>query len=149
MRDVHAVLAIICLLELGIRVGLELPRPWLPALGNPKAFIQENFIHVLQAAPRGLRVEEVGDGDESGIEHGPDDVQFGTEVFDGVRGEKDNGEVGEPVGADTNGDTFVAGSKRHDFRSVHPGDGQDPPGEDVKEEEAKGYKDPLGLYRCQ
>lgn len=143
MRDVHAVLAIICLLELRIRVGFKLPWAWLPAFGDPKALVQEHFIHVLQAAPRGFRVEEVGDGYESGVEHGPDDVQFGPEVFDGVRSEKDDGEVREPVGADTDGDTFVASSKRHDFRGVHPGDRQDTPGEDVEEEEAEGDKDPL------
>ena len=49
------------------------------------------------------------------------------------------------MGADAEGDALVARAQRHDFRGVHPGYGQDAPGEDVEEEEAEGDEDPLGL----
>ena len=48
--------------------------------------------------------------------------------------------------ADAEGDAFVAGAEGHDFGGVHPGDGEDAPGEDVEEEEAEGDEDPLGLF---
>lgn len=97
-------------LQIGVRVGIKLPWSWLSAFGNAEALVEENLIHVLQAATSGFRVEEVRDGDERGVEHGPDDVETGTKVFDCVRCEEDNGKIGEPVGADTEGDTFVASS---------------------------------------
>lgn len=97
-------------LQLGVRVGIKLSWSWLSASGDAEALVEENFIHVLQAAASRLGVEKIGDGDESGIEHGPDDVEPGTEVGDCVRSEEDNGKVGEPVGADTESDTFVASS---------------------------------------
>ena len=49
------------------------------------------------------------------------------------------------MGANTESDALVTGAKGHDFRGVHPRDGEDTEGEDVKEEEGEGYEDPLGL----
>ena len=111
------------LLVVEIGVCVELPRPWLSALGDSKALVEEHLIHVLQTAPRRLRVEEVGDWHEARVEYGPDDVQFGTEVSDGRWGHIDDDEIGKPVGADTQGDTLVTGSEWHDFGSVHPRNG--------------------------
>ena len=49
------------------------------------------------------------------------------------------------MGTDTEGDTLVAGAKRHDLRSVHPGDGENAPGENVEKEEGEGHEDPIRL----
>ena len=46
--------------------------------------------------------------------------------------------------ADAKRDALVACAQGHDFRGVHPADGQDAEGEDVEEEEGEGYEDPLG-----
>lgn len=135
------------LLQLPFREMIRLARR-AARLGNAELLVLEHAVHVLQTPLGGLGVEEVGDGYETGVEDGPDDVELVPEVFDGAGGDVDDDEVGQPVGADAERDPLVAGAERHDFRGVHPAHGQDTPREDVEEEEGEGYKDPVGLQLC-
>lgn len=121
----------------------------LAGLRDPEPLIVKDLIHVLETPARRLRVEEPGDGDEAGVEDGPDDVQLPAETVDGVRGDEDDDEVGQPVGTDADGDALVARAQRHDLRRVHPAHGQDAPGEDVEEEEDKDHEYPSCLRSCQ
>ncbi len=112
---------------------------------DPKPLVQKDGVHVLKAASRGLGIEQPGDGHENRIEDSPDDVEAIPEALDGLRGDVDDGEVGEPVGGGAESDAFVAGAEGHYFRGVHPGDGEDAEGEGVEEEEGEGDEEPLGL----
>lgn len=69
-------------------------------LGETEALVAEDLVHVLQTAAGRLGVPEPGDGDEGGVEHGPDDVQPVLQVGDGVGGDEDDDEVAQPVGSD-------------------------------------------------
>ena len=133
------------IIHLGIQLILRLLRPRLPTFGHPKALIPEHLIHIFQTFTRRLGVEKVYNRHENGIEDCPDDVKPPAEIIDGIRGDVYDYKVGEPVRTDAQGDTFVAGAKRHDLGSVHPADGEDTPGEDVEEEEGEGYEYPSCL----
>jgi hypothetical protein len=56
-------------------------------------------IELLEATATGLREEEPDTGDDGGVEDGEHDVGLVAEVGEGGRGDHDDEEVGEPVGA--------------------------------------------------
>ena len=115
-----------------------------PDLGNAEALRAEDIVHIFQTPPGRFRVEEVGDWHERGVEDGPDDVEAILKVLDSGRGDPHDDSVRAPVGAHTQGDALVAGAEGHDFRGIHPRDGEDTEGEDVEEEEAESDEDPVG-----
>ena len=115
-----------------------------PSLGEPESLVAEDLVHIFQAAARRLGIEEPRDGHEGSVEHGPDDVQLVTQVFDRTRCHIDDDEVGNPMSRDTEGDAFVASAQGHDLGGVHPGDREDAKREEVEKEEAKCHEDPLG-----
>lgn len=129
----------------GILIRIILLRAGLPGLSDSEALVAEDLVHVFETSASSFRVEEVSDGHEAGVEDRPDDVQLVSQVSDRHGCDVDDDEVGQPMAADTQCHTFVSGAERHDFGRVHPADGQDTPGEDVEEEEAEGYEDPLCL----
>lgn len=130
-----------------MKFAFQLARAWLLGFRDSEPFGQEDLVHVFQAAPSGLRVEEVRDGDEACVENGPNNVELVSEILNGNRCHVNDHKVGQPVGADTHGDTLVPSAKWHDFRSVHPADGKNAPGENVEEEESEGHEGPLSLIR--
>ena len=120
------------------------PGPGASSLGEAESLIAEDLVHVFQAAASRLGIKQPCDGHEGGIEHGPNDVQLIPQVLDRTGSHVDDDEVGDPVACDAEGDTFVASAQGHDLGGVHPGNRQDAEGEDVEEEEAECYEDPLG-----
>ena len=133
------------IIHLGIQLILRLLRPRLPTFRHPKALISEDLIHIFQTSTRRLGIEKVYSRHENRIEDCPDDVKPPAEIIDRIRSNVYDYEVGEPMRTDAQGDTLVAGAKRHDLRGVHPADGEDTPGEDVEEEEGEGYEYPTRL----
>lgn len=91
-------------------IPLPDPHARLSRPRDAEPLIQEHLVHILQTPPRRFRIEKPCDGDEAGVEDSPDDVQAILEIVDGTRGDEDDDEVGEPVGADAEGDAFVAGA---------------------------------------
>lgn len=131
---------------MGTRCGrhrIALLRARFSRMRDAKLLTQKYLVHLLQAAAGGLGVEEVGDGHKTGIEDRPDDIQAKPQIADRHRGDVDDDEVAQPVGADADGDALVAGAQGHDLAGVHPRDGQDAPGEDVEEQKARGDEDPV------
>ena len=120
------------------------PRPRAPSLGESESLVAEDLVHVFQAAASRLGVEEPRDGHEGSIEDSPNDVQLVPQVLDRAGRHVDDDEVADPVTGNAKGDTFVAGAEGHDLGGVHPGDWEDAEGEEVEEEEAECYEDPLG-----
>ena len=130
-------------ISLPIQLRFRLARARLLTLRKTKPFIQEHLIHILETPSRRLRIEEIRDGHEASVEDSPDDVEPVAQIIDGAGRDVDDNEVGEPVGADAEGDALVARAEGHDFGGVHPADGEDTPGEDVEEEEGECYEDPI------
>lgn len=58
----------------------------------------EHAVDVLEFAVRGFGVEEVDDGDEGGVEDGPDDVELPLQGLDAYWGDLDDHEVEGPIG---------------------------------------------------
>ena len=126
-----------------IQLRFRLARARLLTFRETKPFIQENLIHILQTSSRCLRVEEIRDRDEAGVEDSPDDVKLVAKVVNGAGCDVDDDKVGEPVGAYAEGDALVTRAEGHDFGGVHPADRKDTPREDIEEEEGECYEDPI------
>ncbi|KAG8533114.1 uncharacterized protein KY384_001897 [Bacidia gigantensis] len=91
----------------------------------------------------GLGVEKVSDRHKTSVEDSPNDIKPPRKIVNGAWRNIDNHKIAEPMAADAERNALVASAERHDLRGVHPGDGQNTPGEDVEEDEAEGYEYPL------
>lgn len=98
----------------------------------------EDEVDLLETAVRGLRVEEVDDGDEGGVQRREEQVRAPVDAGHHDRGDHDYGEVEEPVGAGGDGVRFRARLDGREFSRVQPGKGK-PGGAEAGhvEEEAK------------
>ena len=131
----------VCFVDVMQRLG---PGPGASSLGEAEPLVAKDLVHIFQAAASRLGVEEPCDGHEGSIEHSPNNVQLVPQVLDRTGSHVNNDEITDPVACHAKGDAFVASAERHDLGGVHPGDREDAEGEEVEEEEAECYEDPLG-----
>lgn len=97
-------------------------------------------INILQRAIRRLGVEQIHNGHETRVKHGPDDVEFPLEGLDADGRDFDDHEVEGPVRSGSEGRPFGTVGEGVDFGGVEPGDALPADAEEdvVEEEEGDG-----------
>ena len=125
------------------------PCTWTSGPCDSESLITKDGVHVLKTSSCRFWIEEPCDGHKACVEYSPNDIQSIAKAVNSLRGNVDDNEVREPVGSGTKSDALVARPKGHDLRRIHPRDRQDSERKDVEEQEGKGYKCPLRLWRMR
>jgi hypothetical protein len=119
-------------LKVGVSTGSLLGE--LPGAGG----LPEEGIELLKGLSSGLGVEEVDDGNESGVEAHEDKEELPSQVLSSEGSDFDDNEVPEPVGGGGKSSSLVTETKLVDFGGVQPGGsnpGESGVGSDVKNDE--------------
>lgn len=98
-------------------------------------------IDILERAVRRLGIEQVGRGDETGTDDGPDDPEAVAEVRDSRRCNLGDHVVHDPVGGHGEGGPLGPKADVVDLGRIEPGHSQDAHTETRKKEEKPGRRD--------
>ena len=108
--------------------------------------LSKDAIHLLQTPQRRLRIKQIHDGQDEGVDGRENEVRFPADGREADRRDHDDEEIEGPVGGCAEGVGGRADPQGHDFGGIQPGHAEPADGEEgVVDEEEEGGDDARGF----